>query len=163
MPMIIFDFSFLIFNWHTRKVLFPAPQLPGSPPRVVVTGAGIVTALGMGWDTNAEGFRQGRCAIGPVTLFDVSRQRVKNAGEVTLPSGLPRNQLGRRREDRLDRATKLLLLAAHEAWNQSGWSPSNDLPVVLGTTSGGMSLGEEYYRQALKTPNVHRRQATRVI
>ncbi len=144
-------------------MLFPAPQLLSSPPRVVVTGAGIVTALGIGWDTNAEGFRQGRVALGPVTIFDVSRQRVKIAGEIALPEKLPVSHLSQRRLGRLDRATRLLLLAAQEAWDQSGWSPSHNLPVVLGTTSGGMSLGEAYYRQALQTPHVHRRQAARVI
>src|SRR5690349_19900503 len=122
--------------------------MSGPSPRVVVTGAGIVTALGLGWEKNTEGFRQGNVAIAPVTLFDVTRQRVKKAGEVTLPAALPSNRLGPRRLGRLDRATRLLLLAAHEAWNQSGWAPSNNLPVVLATTSGGMSLGEAYFRQA---------------
>ncbi|MBI3850843.1 MAG: beta-ketoacyl-[acyl-carrier-protein] synthase family protein [Verrucomicrobia bacterium] len=144
-------------------MLFPAKQISNPRPRVVITGAGIVTALGLGWKRNSDGFRDGRVAIRPVTVFDASRQRVKNAGEVALPSALPPNQLGRRRAARLDRATKLLLLAASEAWQQSGWSPSNDLPIVLGTTSGGMSLGEAYYRQALTSPQVHRGQAVRVI
>jgi 3-oxoacyl-[acyl-carrier-protein] synthase II len=62
----------------------------------------------------------------------------------------------------MDRATKLLVLAAHEAWQQSGWQPGENLPLVLGTTSGGMSLGEAYYRQAIATPGDNRRQATRV-
>ena len=132
------------------------------PPRVVITGAGIVTSLGLGWKTNAVGFRLGRIALKPVTLFDVSRQRVKVAGEVALPAALPTTLLHPRHEPRLDRASKLLLWAAHEAWQQSGWQPSNHLPVVLGTTSGGMTLGETYYRQAIQTPHVHRQQATRV-
>jgi hypothetical protein len=51
----------------------------------VITGAGIVTALGMGWKPNAEGFRAGRRAFRPVSQFDVSRQRVKIAAEVDLP------------------------------------------------------------------------------
>jgi 3-oxoacyl-[acyl-carrier-protein] synthase II len=37
------------------------------------------------------------------------------------------------------------------------------VPVVLGTTSGGMSNGEEYYRQAMRTPLCFRGQATRVM
>jgi 3-oxoacyl-[acyl-carrier-protein] synthase II len=63
----------------------------------------------------------------------------------------------------MDRASKLLLHAAHEAWEQSGWAQSENLPLVLGTTGGGMSLGEAVYRQAIKPPHSRRGQATRVI
>lgn len=144
-------------------VLFPVPDRSHSPPRVVITGAGIVTALGQGWQKNAEGFRVGRVALGPVTLFDVSRQRVKIAGQVEIPANLPPTLLPERELRRIDRASKLLLLAAHEAWHQAGWQPSDDLPVVLGTTSGGMSLGEAIYRQAMQTPQKLRSQPTRVV
>jgi 3-oxoacyl-[acyl-carrier-protein] synthase II len=41
--------------------------------------------------------------------------------------------------------------------------PSENLPFVLGTTSGGMSEGEGYYRQAIATPHKHRQQPTRVM
>jgi 3-oxoacyl-[acyl-carrier-protein] synthase II len=102
-------------------------------------------------------------ATRPVTLFDVSRQRVKIAAEVDIPALLPRTHLRDNDLRRMDRAAKLLLLAGHEAWTQSGWQPAEDLPVVLGTTSGGMSLGQEYYRQAVATPHSNRRQATRVL
>jgi 3-oxoacyl-[acyl-carrier-protein] synthase II len=143
-------------------VLFP-PVHSGKSQRVVITGAGIVTSLGIGWKQNADGFRLGRVAIGPVTLFDVSRQRVKVAGQVNLPANLSFSNLRPRHEKRLDRATRLLLLAAHEALEQSAWQPSGRVPIVLGTTSGGMSLGEAYYRQALNTPGALRRQASRVL
>ena len=43
------------------------------------------------------------------------------------------------------------------------WQPSENLPLVLGTTGGGMSLGEIYYRQAVEQPHRHRGQATRGI
>ena len=43
----------------------PNTPVPQPPPRVVVTGAGIVTALGLGWRANAEGFRAGRIAFRP--------------------------------------------------------------------------------------------------
>jgi 3-oxoacyl-[acyl-carrier-protein] synthase II len=143
-------------------MLFPLTQAKTSR-RVVVTGAGIVSPLGIGWEGNAEGFRAGRVAFRPVTLFDVSRQRAKTAAEVDLPAQLPRTKLGKRQSARLDRASRLLLLAGVEAWEQSGWETSNALPLVLGTTSGGMSLGEAYYRQAVSAPQTFGGQASRAL
>src|ERR1035437_9974505 len=117
-------------------MLFPFSPSSAAPPRVVITGAGIVTALGLGWKLNAEGFRAGRRAFRAVSLFDVSRQRVKVAAEVDLPGTLPPTRLNRRQLDRLDRA---------------------------GTMLGGMLLGEAYSRKAVQQPLRHRQQATRAI
>jgi 3-oxoacyl-[acyl-carrier-protein] synthase II len=99
-------------------VLFPfGPST--NQPRVVITGAGIVTALGIGWKNNAAGFRLGKNAVRPVTLFDVSRQRVKMAAQAELPNALPATHLSPRQVHRMDRATKLLVFAAYEAWHIS--------------------------------------------
>lgn len=144
-------------------MLFPPVKSSAAPARVVITGAGIITALGASWRINADGFRAGRAAFRPVTLFDVSRQRAKLAAEVDLPDSLPQTRLPEKSARRLDRASRLLLLAAHEAWLQAGWEPGDTIPLVLGTTSGGMSLGEAYLRQALQSPNSPRGQATRVV
>lgn len=144
-------------------VLFPLPLISGPAPRVVVTGTGIVTSLGLGWPGNAAGFRTGRRAFCPVTLFDVSRQRVKTAGQAELPANLPATRLGTRQVGRVDRASRLLLHAAVEAWEQARWESGWQLPLVLGTTSGGMSLGEAYYRQAITRPREHRSQPRRVM
>ena len=141
----------------------PSPHPQSQAPRVVITGAGVITALGYGWVENARGFREGRVAFRPVTLFDVSRQRVRIAAEVEMPAALPATRLDHRQAKRLDRASHLLLHAAHEAWTRAGWEPSANLPVVLGTTSGGMSLGEAYYREAIHAPQQRRGQSTRVI
>jgi len=144
-------------------MLFPKKSFPISPPRVVITGAGIVTSLGLGWKQNAAAFRAGKTGFRPVTLFDVSRQRVKTAAEVDLPVTLPPTQLTERQKKRLDRASIMLLLAAQEAWQQSGWMPSDNLPVVLGTTAGGMTLGEDYFRQAVSQPHRKKMQPTRAL
>jgi len=145
-------------------VRFPPPQNPArsAPHRVVITGAGVITALGRGWNLNAEGFRQGRSAFRPVTLFDVSRQRAKTGAEIDIPNDLPPTHLPQKTARRLNRAARLLVTAAHEAWTQAGWAPTENLPVVLGTTSGEMSCGEQYLVQAVSNPNNQKRQPTRV-
>ena len=144
-------------------MLFPFSPPPSVPPRVVVTGAGILTALGLGWKPNAEGFRGGHTAFRPVSLFDVSRQRVKVAAEVDLPDALPPCSLSRRQVGRLDRAGAMLVHAACGAWQQAKWQSADNVPLVLGTTAGGMSLGEAYFRQAMQVPRRQRQQPTRAI
>ena len=94
---------------HTFAVLFP-PK-PSACNRVVITGAGIITAFGSGWGKNADSFRLGKSAFRPVTLFDVSRQRVKTAAEIDLPES-PKTLLSARHAVRADRAAKFLLHAA---------------------------------------------------
>jgi len=147
----------------------PAGQL-ASERRVVVTGAGIITSMGHGWRENADGFRAGRVAFREVTVFDASRQRVHRAGEVVWPpAGTAADgrsgAFGRRPPDR---ATWLLMSAAMEAWRQAGWEAvadaglRDDLPMVWGTSAGGMALGEAYFRQAIERPADPRGQVTRV-
>jgi 3-oxoacyl-[acyl-carrier-protein] synthase II len=133
--------------------------------RVVITGAGIVTSMGHGWRENADGFREGRLAFRPVTIFDTSHQRVGEAGEVILPASLPPHGLGGRAAARLDRATILLLHAAAEAWTQAGWDAAargGPLPLCLGTSAGAMALGEGYYAQAVAAPERRQGQASRI-
>jgi 3-oxoacyl-[acyl-carrier-protein] synthase II len=144
-------------------MLFPPPKSPSALPRVVITGAGVVTALGLGWPVNAAGFRAGRRAFRPVSLFDVSRQRVKTAAQVDLPEAFPASRLTPRQLERLDRAGKMLVLAALEAWQQAAPAAAENVPMVLGTTAGGMVHGEAYYRQAIQTPTRRRQQATRAV
>ena len=130
---------------------------------MVVTGAGVLTALGAGWRMNADGFRSGRRAFRRVTRFDVSRQRASIAGEMDLPEGLPPTRLTEQHSRRLDRAARMLLIASHEAWTQAAWGQPEQTHLVLGTTGGGMMLGEAYVQQALRTPGTNRKQPTRVV
>ena len=142
-------------------MLFP-PTISERSRRVVVTGAGIITAYGAGWESNAEGFRWGKTAFKPVTLFDVSRQRVQFAAQAGLPDPVPFGGLNRRKQQRLERAAKLLFCAADEAFRQAAWVKNCATPLIFGTTSGGMTRGEEFFRAAVSCPASERQQATRI-
>lgn len=144
-------------------MLYPLGQRPESPHRVVVTGVGVVTALGLGWEAQAAGLRTGRPTFRPVTLFDVSRQRVKIAAEVDLPEGLPETLLSLREQRRLGRGSRMLLWAAAGAWRQTGWPDGTGVAAVVSTTSAGMGMGEEYYRAAVEHPMGKVNQPTRAL
>ena len=134
---------------------------PRPPQRVVVTGAGILTAHGSGWRVNSDAFREGNVSLRPVTLFDVSRQRVSTAGEVRLPP-LPPHHLGPRDLSRMERGGALLIHAARETMASAGLLET-DLPCVLGTSAGGMALGEAFFKQATAASPSSIGQATRAV
>lgn len=139
-------------------------EVLSGPHRVVVTGAGIVTAMGHGWSANASGFREGRVALRPVTVFDSSRQRVHTAGEVMMDKPLPPMHLTARQISRVDRATMLLLHAGAEAMAQAAWSGQGGecIPISLGTSAGAMALGEIYYKMKTRQPKRRRNLASLV-
>ena len=60
----------------------PSSVERASAPRVVVTGIGPVTPVGVGVDAFWEGMRSGRNGIGPIERFDPSDLPVRLAGEV---------------------------------------------------------------------------------
>ena len=115
----------------------------------MVTAAGVVTSHGLGWQANAESVRQGRRALRSITAFDTSGQRVHHGGEVLLPDRLPESGLTDRQASRLDRATRLLVLAGLECLEKARWPhPLRQQSTALsfGTSAAAMSLGEAYYR-----------------
>jgi 3-oxoacyl-[acyl-carrier-protein] synthase II len=86
------------------------------------------------------------------------------AAEVDLPQDLPPTRLARKDLNRMDRAAAMLLIALHDALAETGWQTvGNDVAMVVGTTSGGMTLGQEFYRQAIHPPHSRTKQARRVL
>jgi 3-oxoacyl-[acyl-carrier-protein] synthase II len=113
---------------------------------VVVTGLGIISPMGRDLAENTAGFRAGRAAFSPVTLFDVSRQRVGTAGQADLPETVP--GISCKAWSRMDRGTRLALVAAREALAAAGLS-GGDFPMIVGTSAAAMPIGEDYFKQAV--------------
>lgn len=113
----------------------------------------MVSPLGMDVAENTRGLREGRTAFSAVTLFDVSKQRVGTAGQVSLSDdGFP---------PRMDRGTRMAWLAAREAMAQAGLD-GGAMPLVVGTSAAAMPLGEDYYRAALSGGEKRSKQLERV-
>jgi 3-oxoacyl-[acyl-carrier-protein] synthase II len=117
--------------------------------RIAITGTGSINALGVGVDVFAQALRAGRCGIGPLSVFPTTGHRSGTAAEVRdlrPPAWAPRS--ARRRASR----TALLALhAAGEAWATAGIGEADRAAagLVVGTTTGGMPVGELCFRDML--------------
>ena len=114
-----------------------------NPERVAVVAAGVVSPLGFGLAETLDSLRQARDCVTEVTRFSVDECACKTAGQVSddrLFAG-PTKKL---RAKRLHRASRMMIHALKEAMMQA---PQFEPELtVIGTTSGGMSYGEHYYR-----------------
>jgi len=120
----------------------------GGERRVVVTGLGLVTALGVDVASTWEGIVAGRSGIGAITAFDASGVASRIAGEV--PDFDPSVVLDRKEQRRNDRYTQLGLVATHEALGSAGLPARLDgelaerTGIILGTgIGGGITFAEQ--------------------
>jgi 3-oxoacyl-[acyl-carrier-protein] synthase II len=115
-----------------------------SARRVVVTGIGAVSPLGLTAASTWEGVVAGRSGVGPITHFDAAGFAVRIAAEVG--DFEPESVFGRRRARHLDRVTQLALVATAEALESSKFdvaAHSDRVGVVFGTGIGGIHSLEE--------------------
>src|SRR5947208_3556468 len=113
------------------------------PARVAVTAAGVISPLGFGLAETLESLRSARDCVTPVMRFSVTQCRCKTAGQVS-DSRLLASHAQTPRSGRLHRASHMMIQALRElVMQQPEFQPEL---TVVGTTSGGMSYGERYYR-----------------
>ncbi|MGC6517142.1 MAG: beta-ketoacyl-ACP synthase II [Candidatus Puniceispirillaceae bacterium] len=116
--------------------------------RVVITGMGMVTPLGVGVDHNWKSILDGKSGIGPIEGFDVSDISCRIAGQV--PTGDEDGALNMdefiapKDQRKLDKFIQFGLVAAKEAIADSGWVAETDeqkerTGVMIGSGIGGLS------------------------
>ena len=115
--------------------------------RIVITGMGMVTPIGIGVKAFTDGLHAGRSAITRISRFDIAGYRSQMAGEV--PNFLPEAFFTGRQLRRLERYAQFSLAAAQMAVQDSGLDLSQEnkdnVGVSMGSAIGGIGLAEEQH------------------
>jgi len=115
---------------------------PAEPRRVVVTGMGMLTALGNDVASSWAGLVAGRSGVATIASFDPSRLQARIAGEVKDLDAS--HVLDRKELRRTDRYIQFGLVATREAMDQAGLparlegEEAERTGVILGTGLGGV-------------------------
>ena len=121
--------------------------------RVAIVAAGIVSPLGFGLKETLRALQTAADCVTPVSRFDVSNCRCKTAGQVS-DERLLRGRQKSRKNARLHRASHLMIAAMAELMERDPkFAPEI---TIIGTTSGGMSFGENYYRAVHRHEDLRR-------
>jgi 3-oxoacyl-[acyl-carrier-protein] synthase II len=120
--------------------------------RVVVTGVGLLTPLGIGTEASWEGLRAGRSGIGPITQFDAKAFSCRIAGEV---KGFdPSRYIEKKEIKKMGRFIQFAIAASECALSSSGFQiePENAerVGVYIGSGIGGFEVIEREHQILLE-------------
>ena len=120
--------------------------------RVVITGLGAITPIGNNVEEFWKGIKEGKCGIDEITEFDTSNFKVKLAGEV---KGFNAEEHFEKREaKRMDRFSHFAVIAAREAWKDSGLDKEKEdmtrVGVIVGSGIGGLGTIEKDNRSLVE-------------
>jgi len=119
--------------------------------RVVVTGIGLITPLGINVASSWEGIIQAKSGIKKITSFDTSKLSCKIAGTIDRTEGVgfnPENYIEPRDVRKMDIFIQFGIAAATQAIEDSGWVPEKEedrdrTGVILGSGIGGLGTIEQ--------------------
>jgi len=116
--------------------------------RVVVTGIGAITPVGIGKDEFWQSLLAGKSGIGPITRFDASEYTTRIAGEVN--DFEPAKYIDKKEAKRMDRCTQFAVAATRMAFEDSGMdldkTDRTRVGVVVGTGIGGIDTLHDQYK-----------------
>ncbi len=115
-----------------------------SLPRVVVTGAGVITPIGNNCDQTWQSLVAGKSGVGKIQAFDPARFDTKIAAEVKNFD--PVQSISLKESRRMERFTQFAVTAAKEAFKDSGIDMTKEDPyevgVIIGSGIGSLGLVE---------------------
>ncbi|MBR4971134.1 MAG: beta-ketoacyl-[Paludibacteraceae bacterium] len=112
--------------------------------RIVVTGLGIVSALGIGKDAHLCALKEGKSGVGKVKYLATKHTDIP-VGEVKMSDDELKSLLGISSDSVITRTPLLGRIAMEEAVKQSGINDTFRVAFINGTTVGGMEKSERYY------------------
>ncbi len=104
--------------------------------RVVITGMGMVTPAGVGFDALWDTMCEGRCCIGPISNVDPEVVGTHVDAEIKDFDPVGLGVLTKKEMRRSDRYQQLAMVAAAEAWEQAGIDMEQEDPTRCGTCVG---------------------------
>ena len=120
--------------------------------KVVITGMGVVSPIGIGLEAFWDSLVHGRSGVGKVTFFDVSRYACRIAGEVR--DFKPEAFIEKKKIRRMDRFTQFAMAATKMALADSGLDMARENPervgVIVGSGVGGLQTIEEELKTLLE-------------
>ena len=120
------------------------------PPsrRVVITGLGVVTPLGIGVDNTWQALLAGKSGIGPITRFDASGYACRIAAEVKDFD--PADHLEKKEIKKMDTFIQYAVAASQEAVDDAGLTIASEtaerVGVYIGAGIGGLPAIEQYHK-----------------
>jgi 3-oxoacyl-[acyl-carrier-protein] synthase II len=119
--------------------------------RVVITGIGAITPIGLGVEGLWAGLRRRTSAVRCITRFDPTMFKSRIAGEV--PDFVPTDHIEERRSRRLDRYSQFTIAATRMALADAELDLAREDPdrvgAMMGTALGGVAHGEKNYHAFL--------------
>ena len=120
--------------------------------RVVITGLGAITPIGNNAKDFWEGIKNGKCGIDNITQFDTTDFKVKLAAEVKNYN--PEDYFDKREAKRLDKFSQYAMIAAREAWEDSGLDKEKEnmeqVGVIIGSGIGGIQTIETEHGKCME-------------
>lgn len=119
--------------------------------RIVITGIGVLSSIGMGKEEYWQALKEGRCGIRPITVFDTDEYKIKEACEI--PNFDSQRHFTKREVVNFNRAIALLILTTKQTLEDANISVKDvrvkDFGVSIGTTFGSLHSLSEFDKESI--------------